>query len=140
MRLGMTIKKLAAPCVALLCALGGSLAQADVAIDGAALWQWPLYGPYAGYPYGAVAPWVPCAPWTCVDANQLRRDLRREMRSQELRRELELRASGGLRSGTESLFGTPRYIPPSTPAAQVQPRYRGSGEVRPQYHDANQPR
>lgn len=123
MRFGMTIEMCATLCVVLLGAPSAALAQTDVVIGGGTVWQWPGYGPYASDPYGGFAPWVP----------QIRRDIRREMRSQDLRRELELRDGGGSPLGTGGLYGAPRYSPPPTPESQVQPRYRGSGDVRPEY-------
>lgn len=139
MRFVATIRIFAALYLAFPGAPHDVLAQGDVATGGWVVWQWPVYGPYAPYPYGGFAPWASCMHWPCVDGGQLRRDFRREMRAQELRRTLDLRAD---REAPRELqyFGMPRYLPPPTPESQVQPRYRGSGDVRPEYQHANQAR
>ena len=75
----------------------------------------------------------------CVDDVQVRRAVRRELQLQELRRELELR-EGGFPPGAGSAYGVDRPAPPPTPESHLQPRYRGSGEVRPEYRDTGQQR
>jgi len=70
----------------------------------------------------------------------LRRAVRREIQSQELRRELELRAGDGSARGGERVYGVRRDPPPPTPESELQPRYRGAGEVRPEFRNAGQAR
>jgi hypothetical protein len=95
----------------------------------------PAYSPYWSYPYGVYAPWMTCAPGFCPDALELRRVIRRELQRQENLRELEETQGGFSRPG-ESIRVIPRYLPPPTPDWQVQPGYRGSGDVRPEYGNA----
>ncbi len=123
-------------------AVAQAVAQAGAAVGGVVGWPWPVYGPYGPYPYpyDAYAPWGPCAPGICVDGMDVRRAVRREMQLQELRRELELRAAGGFPGGGASPYGVPRDPPPPTPESHLQPQYRGSGDVRPEFRGAGQPR
>ena len=139
-------------CVALLGASSPALARSEVVIGAGTVWPGPVVGPYPlypyggypypygayPYPYGAYAPWGPCLPGSCVDDVQLRRAVRRELERQDLRRELELREGGGFPRGAGSPYGAPRPTPPPTPESQLQPRYRGSGDVRPEFQDAGQ--
>jgi hypothetical protein len=75
-----------------------------------------------------------------VDSVELRRAVRRELQLQELRRELEADSVAGALRGRGSAFGVRRDPPPPTPESEMQPRYRGSGEVRPEYRRAGQAR
>jgi len=152
------LRTLAILCAAIAGSAGAAFAQPGAAIGGAAgrassvqvhgpyapYWYgapapyW--YGAYAPYGYGAYAPWGPCAAGLCGDGTWLRSAIRRELQQQELRRELELRAGGGVPPGGGSPYGAQRPPPPPTPESQLQPAYRGSGEVRPEYRDAGRPR
>lgn len=153
------VRVFATMCVALLGASNTALARTEVVIGAGTVWPGPVVGPYPPYPYvgypygaypypygaypypyGAYAPWGPCLPGTCVDDIQLRRAVRRELERQELRRELEQREGGGYPRGTGGPYVAPRPAPPPTPESHLQPRYRGSGDVRPEYLDAGQQR
>ena len=100
----------------------------------------PVYSPSAAYSLGGFYPRSPCAPGVCPDSIALGRAIRRELQRQELRRELEARAAAAARPGEPSPYTAPRYLPPPTPEAQMQPRYRGTGEIRPEYQMSGQPR
>ena len=134
MRFGETGRSVAVLSVALLCAPAAAPAQTEV--GGAAVWYWPAYGPYLPYPYGIYAPWGPCAPGLCIDDAQVRGALRRELQRQELRRELELRDAAAAAAASAGIRDASRPPPPPTPESHLQPQYRGSGEVRPEYRDA----
>ena len=127
-------------CVALLVSPGTAFAQPGAAIGGGVGWMWPGYGPNGPYPYGGYAPWSTCWPGPCADGIWLRSAIRRDLQQQELRRELERRAGAGFPQGGDSLYGAPRYVPPPTPESQVQPAYRGSGDVRPEYRNSGHAR
>ena len=116
--------------------------RAQVAATAVVDWGWPWYGPQAPYRfgwygYGWLGPWGPCGGGACVDDPYLRRAIRRELEQQEYLRELEERARRGF-APVETLYGARRDWPPPTPEAQVQPAYRGSGEVRPEFSRAGE--
>ena len=102
----------------------------------------PLIPPAArfGYPPAAyplapaplLGPWGACAHGNCVDSPALRAAIRRELQRQELRNDLDRQAEAAARVA-EQTYRVPRYLPPATPESQVQPGYRGSGEVRLEY-------
>jgi hypothetical protein len=125
--------------------VGESLAQAAV---GAGIgWGWgaPAFGPYAPYGYGPyghgwVGPFGPCGVAGCIDDPYLRRAIRRELEQQELRRELEERARSGFPGAGPPAYGLRRDPAPPTPESQLQPAYRGTGEIRPEFRDAGQAR
>jgi len=139
--------------LATLCvALGGwpdaAPARTEVEVGAAVQWAWPgpglhpgfPYGPYPAYPYGRYGPWGPCVPGSCLDDIYVRRAVRRELQQQELRRELELRERGGYPGSEAGSYGVPRPAPPPTPDSHLQPRYRGSGEVLPEFRGSGQAR
>ncbi len=118
--------------------------QAQVAAGAALNSGWPGYGSYAPYRYGLygygwIGQWGPCGVGSCVDDPYLRRAIRLELERQEYLRELEERAQHGFQSEATPLYGVRRDLPPPTPEAQVQPAYRGSGEIRPEFSGAGQP-
>ena len=130
--------------------LSGALAvvattsQAQVAPGAVVDWGWPWYGPsvpygYGLYGYGWIAPWGPCGAGACVDDPYLRRAIRRELQRLEYHRELEERAKRGF-PPAGPLYGWRGDWPPPTPEAQVQPAYHGSGEIRPEFSHAGEPR
>ena len=122
-----------------------TVSQAEVAAGAGVYWGWGGYGPpyapfrYGWYRYGGVDPWNPCGAGACVDDPYLRRAIRRELELQEHLRELEDRARRGI-APDGPLYGARRDWPPPTPEAEVQPAYRGSGEVRPEFSRAGEPR
>jgi hypothetical protein len=134
------VRTIVAACIALVGVVSAAPARAQASIGGAVVWPWPVYGPYAPYPYWGYTPWGPCVSGVCADDLQLRRAVRREMQLQELRRELEMRADAGFPAPGQSIYGLSRNPPPPTPESHLQPRYRGSGEVRPEYRSAGQAR
>ena len=126
-----------------LAAAGAAPSQAQVAAGATIGWGWPGYGPYMPYRYGPywhgwIGPRGPCGAGACIDDPYLRRAIQRELAQFEYLRELEERAQRGFQS-----YGTPPYgargnWPPPTPEAQVQPAYRGSGEIRPEFSGTGQ--
>jgi hypothetical protein len=130
--------------VGTLAAGAAAASQAEVAAGAGVSWGGGWYGPYApyhygGYRYGGLYPWSPCGTSACVDDPYLRRAIRRELELHEHLRELEERAKRGF-APADPLYGSRRDWPPPTPQAQVQPAYRGSGEVRPEFSRAGEPR
>ena len=108
-------------------------------------WGWAGNGPHARYlhgryGYGWSSRWGPCGAGACVDNPYLRRAIQRELAQLEHLRELDERAQGGLQSYGTPLHGARRDWPPPTPEEQVQPAYRGSGEVRPEFSLSGHPR
>jgi hypothetical protein len=128
-----------------LAATGAVPSQAQV-VGGATIgWGWPGDGPYLAYRYGLYrygwfGPWGPCSAGACVDNPYLRRAIQRELAQLEYRSELEERAQRGFQSYGRPLYGARGDWPPPTPEAQVQPAYRGSGEIRPEFSGTGQPR
>jgi hypothetical protein len=135
----------AAVFAAVLAAAGAARSQAQLAAGATIEWGWPGYGPYVPYSYGPywygrIGPWGACGPGACVDNPYLRRAIQRELARLEYLRELEERAPRGFQSHRTPLYGARGDWPPPTPEAQVQPAYRGSGEIRPEFGGAGQPR
>ena len=102
-----------------------------------------FYGvPYAyGVPfgYGLYDPWFSCLPpYFCRDPWQLRVELERERRMQELR-ELATPSAPRAYGLGDGPWGWQRYIPPPTPEANIQPAYRGVSQLRPEYEQSAQP-
>ena len=87
---------------------------------------------------GIYDPWFSCtSPYRCRDSVQVRLELERHRRMQELRErapqpEPHIYGPGG------GIWGLQRYIPPATPEANIQPAYRGSGQLRPEYEQSGQ--
>ena len=136
---------LAAMFAGVLAAAGVVPSQAQLAAGATIGWGWPGYGPYVPYRYGPywygwTGPWGPCSAGACVDNPYLRRAIQRELAQLEHQRELDERAQRGLQSYGTPLYGARGDWPPPTPEAQVQPAYRGSGEIRPEFSETGQPR
>ncbi len=119
--------------------------QAQVAAGAVVGWGGAWYAPLApyryggyGYGYGWSGAWTPCGVGACVDDPYLRRAIRREIDQQEHLRELEERATRGF-APAGPLYDARRDGPPPTPEAQVQPAYRGSGEILPQFSRSGEP-
>ena len=128
-----------------LAAVGAAESQAQVAAGATVGWGWPGYGPYGPYRYGLygygrIGPWGSCGFGACVDSPYVRRAIRRELEQLEYLRELEERAQWGFPPAGTPLYGLRRDWVPPTPEAQVQPAYRDSGEIRPEFSRAGQPR
>jgi len=128
-----------------LATAGAAEPQAPVAAGATIGWSRPGYGLYAPfrygpYRYGWIGPWGPCGVGACVDSPYLRRAIQRELAQLEYLRELEERAQRGFQPYGMPLYGARGERPPPTPEAQVQPAYRGSGEIRPEFSRAGQPR
>lgn len=138
-------RNLAAVFAAVLVAAGIAPLRAQVIAGTTIGWGWPGFGPnvpvlYGQYWYGWNGPWWPCSTGACVDNPYLRRAIQRELARLEYRSELDERAQRVLQS-----YGRPPYSargdwPPPTPEAQMQPAYRGSGEIRPEFSVTGQPR
>lgn len=128
-----------------LAATGAVPSQAQVAARATIGWGWPGYCPYLPYLYGPywygwIGPWAPCSAGACVDNPYLRRVIQRELAQLEYRSELEERVQRGFQSYGRPLYGGGGDWPPPTPEAQVQPAYRGSGEIRPEFSGTGQSR
>jgi len=129
-----------------LYAMSGGLAGAGGVGPYFAGWVGPYFaggvGPYYHHrtPLGAglYNPWLGCdALYGCYDSHRLRLELDRDRRLQELRE----RAAPGSRTyeAGEGPWGQQRYIPPATPESSIQPAYRGTGQLRPEYEQAARP-
>jgi hypothetical protein len=129
---------LAAAFAGVIAAAGVLPSHAQVSAGAIIGWGWPGNGPYAPYLYGRygygwASPWGPCGAGACVDSPYLRRAIQRELAQLEHLRELDEHAQRGLQSYGAALYGARRDWPPPTPEAQLQPAYRGSGEIRPEF-------
>ncbi len=88
------------------------------------------------YPY---YPWLGCSlPYRCGDPVQMRMELRRERRLQELRERATPSEERGYASG-EGPWGRQRYQPPATREANIQPAYRGASQLRQEYQQSGKP-
>lgn len=120
-------------------------ATSHAQVSAGAVVDWgPWYGPFAPNRYGLsgygwIVPWGPCGAGGCIDDPYLRRAIRRELEQLEYHRELEERARRGL-APDGSPYGARRDGLAPTPEAQVQPAYRGSGEIRPEFSRVGEPR
>jgi hypothetical protein len=126
-----------------LAAAGAVPSQAQVAAGLTVGWGWSGLGPVLPYrtgPFGHgwFGPWPPCGAGGCIDDPFLRRAIQRELAQFEHLRELEERAQRDFRSYAAPLHGARSDWPPPTPEAQVQPAFRGSGEIRPEFSHAGQ--
>jgi hypothetical protein len=100
-------------------------------VNGVVAWGWPVAGPFwpgFGAPVGA------CAIGGCTDGPALRRAIQREITRMQFLSELDARSNAtfGHIHRTEA--------PPPTPDAHIQPAYRGSGEILPQFRQVGEPR
>ncbi len=125
--------------LALLAEPAGAIAQAPATALRLPLVAAPFLGLPGAYPLTAY-PQGPCAMGICADHAALGRSLRRELQQQELRRELDARAESAARAPNPNPYLAPRYLPPPTPDSQLQPRYRGTGEIRPEFQRNSQAR
>jgi hypothetical protein len=135
----------AARFAAMLVAASAAPAQAEVIAGTTIGWSWPGYGifvpiRYGPYGFGWVGPWLPCNAGPCIDNPYLRRAIQRELALFEYRNELEERSQRVLQSYGRPPYGARGDLPPPTPEAQVQPAYRGSGEIRLEFSGTGQPR
>jgi hypothetical protein len=97
--------------------------------------------PYYGVPLarGIYHPWFSCTPpYRCRDPVQLRLELERDRRMQELR-ERATQPEPRIYGPVDGPWGLQRYIPPATPEANIQPAYRGASQLRPEYERSTQP-
>ena len=101
----------------------------------------PGWGVRGGLPPpGLIAsPWG-CYPGTagCIDPSGRRLSLERQRRFDALRQEPANERAGA----SSSLWlapPAPRYLPPPTSEDQIQPAYRDSSVVRPEFRDAGTP-
>ncbi len=109
-------------------------AAGDLAIGGGV-------GAYYGVPLarGMYDPWLSCTPpYRCRDPIQLRLELERYGRMQELR-ERATQSEPRIYGPGDGPWGSQRYIPPATPEANIQPAYRGASKLRPEYEQSAQP-
>ena len=99
-------------------------------------------GAYYGVPLarGMYYPWFSCTPpYGCRDPVQLRLELERHQRMQELR-ERATQPEPRIYGPGDGIWGLQRYIPPPTPEGNIQPAYRGASQLRPEYEHSGQPR
>ena len=92
-------------------------------------------GAYYGVPMarGMYDPWFSCAlPYRCGDPVQMRLELERYRRTQELR-ERATQSEPRIDGPGDGPWGRQRYVPPATPEANIQPAYRGASRLRPEY-------
>ncbi len=134
----------AAAFAGVLATTGAAPSRAQVAAGATIGWGWsgnetPL--PYRyGYWHGWAGPLGTCGTSACVDNRYLRRAIQRELAQFEYLRDLEERTQRGFQLYGSPLYGARGDWPPPTPEAQVQPAYRGSGEIRPEFSATGQPR
>jgi len=103
---------------------------ANFAISGGVI-AGPWYSPYgAAFPPSfAYDSFVPCPAWNCANYGQLRRFLERYERNY-----------GGRFAPNPPPFAfspLPRDVAP-TPEANIQPRYRGASQLRPEFEQTGQ--
>lgn len=127
-----------------LAAAGAAPLHAQVAAGATIGWGWPGDGPFVPHRYvpswhGWIGPRGSCSTMACVDNPYLRRAIQRELAQFEFLRELEERAQHGFHSYAGPMYGARGDWPPPTPEAQVQPAFRGSGEIRPEFIGTGQP-
>jgi hypothetical protein len=98
-------------------------------------------GAYYGVPLagGIYDPWVSCtSPYRCRDPVQMRLELERDLRMQELR-ERATQTEQRIYGSGDGPWGPQRYIPPATPEANIMPAYRGTSQLRPEYERTAKP-
>lgn len=113
----------------LACAHSGAQVAGTIAVG-------PILPPghYGGRPpTGLIAPPWGCAPGVrnCISQEELRIILERQRRFDILRQDAP--AAG--------VWPVPqvRQLPPPTPESEVQPAYRGSGAIRPEFNESGTP-
>jgi hypothetical protein len=118
-----------------IAAAAAAPSRAQVVFGSTIGWGSFVYGPYWPYRYGpSWYGWAgPCGGGLCVDNPYLRRAIQRELAQLDYLRELEERNQRGVPSYARSLYLARGDWPPPTPEAHVQPAYRGSGEIRPEF-------
>lgn len=96
-------------------------------------------GAYYGVPLarGMYDPLFSCTYW-CGDPFQLRLELERQRRMEELR-ERATQPEPRIYGPVYGTWGLQRYIPPATSEANIQPAYRGAGQLRPEYEQSSRP-
>ena len=90
-------------------------------------------GAYYGVPLarGMYDPLFSCTYW-CRDPFQLRLELERQRRMEELRL-LATPPEPRIYGPVYGTSGSQRYIPPATSEANIQPAYRDASQLRPEY-------
>jgi len=82
--------------------------------------------------------WIGCTlPYRCFDPWQMRIELERDRRMQELRERAT--PSAHIYRPGDGPWGQQPYIPPATPEANIQPAYRSTSQLRPEYQQSAQP-
>lgn len=96
-------------------------------------------GAYYGVPLarGMYDPLFSCTYW-CRDPFQLRLELARQRRMEELR-ERATQPEPRMYGPVYGTWGLQRYIPPATSEANIQPAYRGASQLRPEYEQSSRP-
>ena len=96
-------------------------------------------GAYYGVPLARAMyyPLFSCTYW-CRDPFQLRLELERQRRMEELR-ERATQPEPRIYGPVYGTWGLQRYIPPATSEANIQPAYRGASQLRPEYEQSSRP-
>ena len=92
-----------------------------------------IVGAYYGVPLARrmYDPWFSCTPpYWCRDPFQLRVELERQRRMEELR-EQAMPPEPRIHEPIYGTWGLQRYIPPATSEANIQPAYRGASRCGP---------
>jgi hypothetical protein len=116
-------------------ATAGSAAAQEQAAAGA-VYVPHAPGRFAVFGSGWFGGWGPCDFGACADSPYLRRAIQRELAQLEHLRDLDERAQRALQSHSLPPYGARGERPPPTPEEQVQPAFRGSGEIRPEFSRA----
>jgi hypothetical protein len=92
-----------------------------------------VYGPGGRYWIdGAYPGYLGCSPGPCAFPGETRRDLRRELREEALRRDAT--------AAPPPSFDLPSQRPPPTPVEEIRPEYQGAGQIRDQYRRSGEAR
>lgn len=120
----------------LIAALNGE-ARGQWVVVAAPGWAWPVTGIAGTWP-GLYGPWG-CLSASCLEDARVRRAIQREVARLQWLAERDEHAQAALLSGSRSPHPDRSHMLPVTPEAHVQPAYRGTGEIRPEFRDSGLP-
>jgi hypothetical protein len=137
---GVKSRIITAIAAVLLAATGAAPVRAQIVVGTGFVWGWHTYWPNLPYRYGPQwFGWIgQCSAGLCVDSPYLRRAIQREIVQFEHLRDLEQRTQPSLHTFARPLYLAAAGWPPPTPEAHVQPAYRRSGEIRPEFSATGQ--
>jgi hypothetical protein len=137
---GVKSRIITAIAAVLLAATGAASVRAQIVVGTGFVWGWHTYWPNLPYRYGPQwFGWIgQCGAGLCVDSPYLRRAIQREIVQFEHLRDLEQRTQPSLHTFARPLYLAAAGWPPPTPEAHVQPAYRRSGEIRPEFSATGQ--